>query len=144
VLQVAVVAVAIVSILQWLKAVGVRLTNPYPVEWLEGAFVAHSLRVLNGQPIYIAPSAEFIPNLYPPLAYWVQALAMKWIGPTLPPRAGSGLGDGGVAFPGRDRSSRSCAAPRRWRGSDLPGCMRSAAAGTTSPNDGISFLGLAA
>ncbi|HWN82759.1 MAG TPA: hypothetical protein VNM87_11720, partial [Candidatus Udaeobacter sp.] len=99
VLQIAVVAVSIASILQWLKAMGVRLTNPYPVEWLEGAFVAHSLRVLNGEPIYVAPSAEFIPNLYPPLAYWVQALAMKWIGPGLPAaRWVSVLATVGVAY----------------------------------------------
>jgi hypothetical protein len=99
VLQFAVVAISILSILQWLKAMGMRLTNPYPVEWLEGAFVAHSLRVLNGQPIYIAPSAEFIPNLYPPLAYWAQALAMRWIGPTLPAaRWVSVLATVGVAY----------------------------------------------
>ena len=99
VLQAGVAAVSVVSILQWLGAMGSRLTNPYPVEWLEGAFVAHSLRVLHGQPIYIAPSAEFIPNLYPPLAYWVQALAMQWIGPTLPAaRWVSVLATVGVAY----------------------------------------------
>src|SRR5262245_61190946 len=83
-LRLAVALVSILSIVEWLGPMAVRLTNPLPVEWLEGAFAAHSLRVLAGQPIYVAPSAEFIPNLYPPLAYAVQALAMKVLGPGLP------------------------------------------------------------
>jgi hypothetical protein len=99
VLRPLVVVVAIMSMIEWINAMAVRLTNPYPVEWLEGAFVAHSLRVLAGRPIYVPPTAEFIPNLYPPLAYWAQALAMKVLGPGLPAaRWVSVLSTVGVAY----------------------------------------------
>lgn len=83
-LRVAVILVAFFSAGEWLRVVAIRIRDPYPVEWMEGAVVAHTLRWVAGQEIYVPPSASFIPALYPPLGYWVQGAAMKLLGPGLP------------------------------------------------------------
>jgi hypothetical protein len=56
----------------------------YPLEWMEGASLEHALRLARGQPIYAAPSAEFVAYLYPPLSYVPFAAATALLGPTLP------------------------------------------------------------
>lgn len=55
------------------RTVAQRIGYPYDLEWMEGGMLLHSLRVLQGQPIYVVPSADFIPYLYPPLYSWVVA-----------------------------------------------------------------------
>ncbi|MCK6520935.1 hypothetical protein L6R49_05765 [Myxococcota bacterium] len=44
-----------------------RLSYPFDIEWMEGGMLVHALRVEQGLPLYPAPSAEFIPYIYPPL-----------------------------------------------------------------------------
>lgn len=44
-----------------------RLGFRYELEWMEGGMLGHSLRLLRGEPIYGAPTADFIPFLYTPL-----------------------------------------------------------------------------
>src|SRR5690348_1839440 len=44
-----------------------RLFYPYDLEWMEGGMLCHALRLLEGKPIYAAPSVDFIPYLYTPL-----------------------------------------------------------------------------
>ncbi len=44
-----------------------RLSFRYELEWMEGGMLGHSLRLLRGEPIYCAPTADFIPFLYTPL-----------------------------------------------------------------------------
>jgi 4-amino-4-deoxy-L-arabinose transferase-like glycosyltransferase len=83
-LRVAVILTALFSAGEWLRVVAVRIRDPYPIEWMEGAIVAHALRWVEGLEIYVPPSANFIPALYPPLGYWVQGAAMKLLGPGLP------------------------------------------------------------
>jgi hypothetical protein len=43
-----------------------RLAYPYDLEWMEGGVLAHAWRVMNGKPLYVVPSPEFIPMIYPP------------------------------------------------------------------------------
>jgi len=50
-----------------------RLRLPADVEWMTGAVVDHVERVQNGLPLYAAPTADWIPFLYPPLYYWASA-----------------------------------------------------------------------
>jgi len=57
-----------------------RLMYPYEIEWMEGAMVDHAIRVIAGQPIYTAPSLDFVAWLYPPLYYFVVAAVMKLTG----------------------------------------------------------------
>lgn len=48
-------------------AIGGRIGYPYDLEWMEGGLLHHALRLQRGQPIYAAPSIDFIPYLYTPL-----------------------------------------------------------------------------
>jgi hypothetical protein len=43
-----------------------RLSYPYDLEWMEGGMLCHALRLVEHQPIYGAPSVDFIPYLYTP------------------------------------------------------------------------------
>lgn len=57
-----------------------RIRYPFDLEWMEGALIDHVRRILDGQPIYAAPSLDFIPFLYPPLYYYVSAAVAAVIG----------------------------------------------------------------
>src|SRR5262249_45348143 len=50
-----------------------RFRVPVDVEWMTGAIRDHVERVQQGKPLYAAPTADWIPFLYPPLYYWVSA-----------------------------------------------------------------------
>ncbi len=50
-----------------------RLFYPFDLEWMEGAMVNHVGRILQGQPLYGAPTLHFTAFLYPPLYYYVSA-----------------------------------------------------------------------
>ena len=53
-----------------------RLDYPYDLEWMEGGMLIHALRIQHDQGLYVTPSADFIPYIYPPLYPWMLA----WIG----------------------------------------------------------------
>jgi hypothetical protein len=59
------IAVFAYGVTAWLFAR--RMLYPYDLEWMEGGMLCHSLRLLEGRPIYGPPSVEFIPYLYTPL-----------------------------------------------------------------------------
>ncbi len=44
----------------------VRLPYPYDLEWMEGGMLAHAWRLQQGQSLYVRPSPEFTPFIYPP------------------------------------------------------------------------------
>lgn len=48
-----------------------RLAHPYDLEWMEGGMLLHALRVMEGEPLYVMPSSDFIPFIYPPLYHWL-------------------------------------------------------------------------
>jgi hypothetical protein len=48
-------------------AVGRRLAYPYDLEWMEGGMLVHTLRLVQGEPIYAEPSARFVSFAYTPL-----------------------------------------------------------------------------
>ena len=50
-----------------------RVGYPFELEWMEGAVVDHVARVLEGQPLYVAPSVDFVPFIYTPFYYYVSA-----------------------------------------------------------------------
>jgi len=50
-----------------------RVGHPYVLEWEEGAMVDQSLRILRGLPLYVAPSLDFVPQLYAPLYFYLGA-----------------------------------------------------------------------
>lgn len=43
-----------------------RNAYPFDLEWMEGGMLVHAWRLREGLPIYTAPSADWIPFLYPP------------------------------------------------------------------------------
>ncbi|MFB3881490.1 MAG: glycosyltransferase family 39 protein [Armatimonadota bacterium] len=76
----AVLALAGAFIALYLAIAPARMAYPYELEWMEGACVDHVQRVLEGKPLYVAPSLEFVPFVYPPFYFWVSAAAAKLIG----------------------------------------------------------------
>lgn len=58
-----------------------RLTYPFELDWFEGALLEQTLRVLAGQPIYVAPSVAYVPLVYPPLFNYAAAAMAAVIGP---------------------------------------------------------------
>ena len=59
-----------------------RVGHPYDLEWMEGGMLVHGLRVAQGQPLYVRPTAEFIPFIYPPLYPWILGLLGRFFGIT--------------------------------------------------------------
>ncbi len=57
-----------------------RMRFPFELEWIEGSMLDHVRRVIAGLPLYPPPSLDFIPALYPPLYYYVAALACRAFG----------------------------------------------------------------
>ena len=51
----------------WLFTVLQRVDYPYDLEWMEGGMLIHAWRIKQGLGIYVTPSSEFIPYIYPPL-----------------------------------------------------------------------------
>lgn len=54
-----------------------RLAYPFELSWMEGCFVDHARRAAAGEPIYAAPSAEFVPLLYTPIAHHVASWLIR-------------------------------------------------------------------
>ena len=79
-LRYALLAAALLYFLQLLLLVPFRVAYPYDLEWMEGAFVDHVRRVLSGQPLYVNPSFEFTPLIYPPLYFYLSALVSGLLG----------------------------------------------------------------
>ena len=77
--------------IQWVVAVGLavvawfilkhlghsfvaRLGYGFDLEWMEGGMLVHVDRLRTGQGLYVEPSADFVPYIYPPLYPWVLSL----------------------------------------------------------------------
>ncbi len=85
-------AARLAAALAGLAAVGVylfvalsRLNYPFAVEPLEGNSLIEVHRILAGQPLYPAPGVRFVPDGYPPLYFYVSALAATVLGGTYLP-----------------------------------------------------------
>jgi hypothetical protein len=50
-----------------------RLTYPLPLEWAEGGVLDMMRRVASHQPLYVAPSKDFVPFLYTPVYFYIGA-----------------------------------------------------------------------
>src|SRR5882724_2640134 len=62
-----------------------RLLYRYDLDFDEDSILMQSLRVAQGQPVYVAPNAVFNPHVYMPLFFWLGGLMVKVFGPSLPP-----------------------------------------------------------
>ncbi|HWL84459.1 MAG TPA: hypothetical protein VNO21_01585 [Polyangiaceae bacterium] len=55
-----------------------RLRFPVDIEFMIGAILDHVERVQQHLPLYVAPSADWVPFLYPPGYYWLSALVGRF------------------------------------------------------------------
>ena len=78
------IALACVAILTCLILMAVRTGYRYELEWIEGSSLNEVHRILQGNQLYVAPSVEFVPSLYPPLYYYASAAVAWVIGPQMP------------------------------------------------------------
>jgi hypothetical protein len=51
-----------------------RIDYGFDLEWMEGGMLVHVDRLRKGQGLYVPPSADFVPYIYPPLYPWVLSL----------------------------------------------------------------------
>lgn len=51
-----------------------RLDFPFDIEWMEGGMLVHALRLHQDQPLYAAPSPDWVPYIYPPFYPWLISL----------------------------------------------------------------------
>ncbi len=54
-----------------------RMAFPFSLEWMEGGSYIQVSRILAGQPLYVRPSFDFIPQIYPPVYFYFSALVSK-------------------------------------------------------------------
>jgi hypothetical protein len=62
-----------------------RVAFPFEIEWMEGGMVDHGARIMQVEGLYVEPSVDFIPYLYPPLysivlalGYWIFGICLWW------------------------------------------------------------------
>jgi 4-amino-4-deoxy-L-arabinose transferase-like glycosyltransferase len=57
-----------------------RMNYPFDLEWIEGGMTEIVRRILIGQSMYVPPSVNFTPFLYPPVYFYLTALVAKFTG----------------------------------------------------------------
>lgn len=57
-----------------------RINYPFELEWIEGGVLGEVQRVVQGLSIYISPSVDFVPFLYPPGYFYLSAGVSNLIG----------------------------------------------------------------
>ncbi len=79
-LRLAIFALSVSYLVVYLWMAYTRLQYPYELEWIEGGMVDEVARLVKGEPIYTAPSLEFVPFLYPPVYFYFSAAASALLG----------------------------------------------------------------
>jgi len=72
---------ALAFLLLYVRTACSRIGYPFDLEWLEGAAASNTLRLINGLPIYVKPTLDYVPEVYTPLYFYISALPMKLMGP---------------------------------------------------------------
>src|SRR6266566_1251600 len=57
-----------------------RLTYPFPLEYLESNSLVEAQRILSDHPLYAAPAVGYVPDRYPPLYFATSAAAASVLG----------------------------------------------------------------
>jgi hypothetical protein len=70
----AIVAMAAFHVLVVVVVFAARFRHPFENSWLEALVLEHVRRILSGQPLFVAPSLDYIPLIYTPLYYHAGAL----------------------------------------------------------------------
>lgn len=80
---VVVVAAAVFASMFFITALP-RLAYPYDLDFIEDGMFMQAQQVARGLPVYAAPNADFNPEVYMPLFFWMGGLLFKLGGPSLP------------------------------------------------------------
>jgi hypothetical protein len=62
-----------------------RVLYPYDLDIVEDGLLMEALRVADDQPIFVPPNADFIPDTYMPLYFWLGGALFKVTGPGFAP-----------------------------------------------------------
>lgn len=79
-LRIAAIVMALVAIGTYLLLGYIHLRYPFELEWMEGGILDAIARVAAGQPLYTAPTVEYVPFIYAPLYFYVAAASTKIFG----------------------------------------------------------------
>src|SRR5512147_3055905 len=77
-----VVLIAVAFIVLFFYTALPRLRYPYDLDFVEDSILMQSLRIADGQPVYLPPNADFAPHVYMPLYFWLGAVLFKLAGPS--------------------------------------------------------------
>lgn len=72
--QIILIICASYYLLAYLAIALIRVSYPFELEWIEGGSVVQVQRILDGQPLYIYPSINFVPFIYTPLYFQISSL----------------------------------------------------------------------
>ena len=72
--------ISLIAVAMVLGVAVARLGHPYELEWIEGGMRDVVRRLLAHQPMYAAPTIEYVPFLYPPLYFHAAALVARVTG----------------------------------------------------------------
>src|SRR5574342_572072 len=82
-LQIGVILVSVVFIAMFFVTALPRLVYPYDLDFIEDSMLMQSLRIADGQPVYVPPNADFNPHVYMPLFLWLGGMLFRISGPSL-------------------------------------------------------------
>ena len=62
-----------------------RVFYPYDLDFIEDSMLMQSIRIADGQPVFVAPNAEFMPHVYMPLYSFIGGMLIKVMGASFVP-----------------------------------------------------------
>lgn len=62
-----------------------RIFYPYDLDFIEDSMLMQSIRIADGQPVFVAPNAEFMPHVYMPLYSFIGGMLIKVMGASFLP-----------------------------------------------------------
>jgi hypothetical protein len=71
--ETALAALALGYVALYVVVAASRMGYPFQLEWMEGAVLQGVRRVVAGEAVYVQPSLEYVPLIYPPLYFYAAA-----------------------------------------------------------------------
>jgi hypothetical protein len=80
ILNIILICIAGVYVLSFLFVALSRMSYPFDLEWTEGGALIQTQRLLSDQPLYVRPSVDYVPYVYPPLYFYLAAGVSSIVG----------------------------------------------------------------
>jgi 4-amino-4-deoxy-L-arabinose transferase-like glycosyltransferase len=74
------IAVAVIPIVVYFVVAAFRVGYSFQLEWMEGGILDHIQRIMDGKPLFVEPSLDFVPFIYTPLYYYLSAAVSLFVG----------------------------------------------------------------